>query len=465
MRAALEDLDEQGRVAPEDDWIVGHRVGLRIALEELDDALDVARDCRASAWWCAALLGFVLHVRGDFADAGAAFDGALAAMPDEVRCEWLAELRHVLRGDLARGFRDADCEERDAIARHVWWLADPLYLVPHNERRTEHLSRLVSMELHHQWIGEDGFCPPDHHGPILAVGWRPWWDQMYVSRGGLPPGDGYAFLPPGDGWTAPLASGAPDWGLRPAATGERYAPPDREYHPLAVHQTAYFPRGDSAIVVAALDPAGLGAVAGGARAGLYLAASADAAPVLLTEEDPAGPVRFRATVPAGPHLASLEVVAPDRAARARFTVGPPAGAGDGPWISDLLLFAWDDGAGARLEDVAARMYARSRIPRGAHVGVYWEIYGVPAEAVVETGVVVIERQGFFGRIASALRLSSPDEVRTSWMESAAGGAGYAPRALGIDLAALSPGRYRVEVTVRLGDGSELATRREIEIRD
>ena len=462
----VEQLDLHARTIPGDDWITGHRVGLRVALDDLDAALDVAESCVASAWWCAALLGFVRHVRGEYVEAEIAFDRALARMPEDVRCAWLGELRHVLAGDLARRHRDADCLERADIARHVWWLADPLYLRPGNDRRTEHLSRLVTMELHHQWIGDHGYCPPEHHHPVIADGWSPWWGELYTTMGGAQSQGGYGFIPASQEWVPPVATGATDWDLRPRGGGERFKPPYGEFRAPPTHQTMYFDRGDSAIVVSAVDVAAHPlAVAPDARVGMFLTSGPDAPPVMIRIDDPVGIVRFRASVQSGAQVASLELVtAANGAARSRFGIGATEAVG--PWMSDLLLFEWDGSASDDLDEVARRMLPGNRVPRNAHVGVYWEVYGATDDEVSEIAILVTPLQGFFGRLASALRLTSRDEVRTSWVESVGeGDAKFGSKSLGIELAGLPPGRYRVQLAMQLGSGQELVKYRDIQITD
>src|SRR3954469_17321158 len=57
----LRDLEKANTTLPGDDWLVGQRV--RYMIEDHDTAtIGVARSCRASKWWCDALLGLALHV-------------------------------------------------------------------------------------------------------------------------------------------------------------------------------------------------------------------------------------------------------------------------------------------------------------------------------------------------------------------------------------------------------------------
>ncbi|MBI4545869.1 MAG: hypothetical protein HY703_11785, partial [Gemmatimonadetes bacterium] len=101
---------------PEDRWILGQRVRYLAEAGRFQEAARLAGECggrpldvdRAAegagagagagtgagagrgeqAWWCAALLGFVRHTRGDFVAAESAFQRALAAMPSQRAQQW-----------------------------------------------------------------------------------------------------------------------------------------------------------------------------------------------------------------------------------------------------------------------------------------------------------------------------------------------------------------------------------------
>ena len=84
-------LDSLGELHPGDNWIAGMRVHYR--LDGKDPALTaaadtVARACRATTWWCLALVGYANHLLGQAAAAESAFTSALANMPDDERCKW-----------------------------------------------------------------------------------------------------------------------------------------------------------------------------------------------------------------------------------------------------------------------------------------------------------------------------------------------------------------------------------------
>ena len=105
-RARAELLAELARAAaavPGDDWITGQRI--RYLTEAHDtSAVTVARSCRASKWWCDALLGLALHVNENFVGADSAFSAALAEMPPLTRCHWM-NLSPLLDDDIRGTYR------------------------------------------------------------------------------------------------------------------------------------------------------------------------------------------------------------------------------------------------------------------------------------------------------------------------------------------------------------------------
>ena len=84
----LRDLGRASALIPGDDWIMGQRI--RYMLETHDTStIALARSCRASKWWCDALLGFALHVSGNYVSADSAYSLALDEMPSALRCHWM----------------------------------------------------------------------------------------------------------------------------------------------------------------------------------------------------------------------------------------------------------------------------------------------------------------------------------------------------------------------------------------
>ncbi|HKS06652.1 MAG TPA: GWxTD domain-containing protein [Gemmatimonadaceae bacterium] len=103
----------------------------------------------AWAWMTYAL---AIYRMGDTRVARAAFDSALSRMPREER-ERLDRLDRVLRsGDSAR-FVGMTPQNRDALTRHYWLSADPMWSRDGNEPRVEFLARITYAEI--RWTVEE----------------------------------------------------------------------------------------------------------------------------------------------------------------------------------------------------------------------------------------------------------------------------------------------------------------------
>ncbi|UCF21516.1 MAG: GWxTD domain-containing protein [Gemmatimonadota bacterium] len=123
-------------------------------------------------------LGLGLHAAGREVDAAAAFDQALARLPEAERAA-IENLAPVMRSDAAEQYLSLGEEERADFASKYWRLTDPLLLTEANERRLEHLSRVAYADLRYS---------------APAVGLRGWeTDQgiIYIRYG--PPAEIAAF--------------------------------------------------------------------------------------------------------------------------------------------------------------------------------------------------------------------------------------------------------------------------------
>ena len=95
-------------------------------------------------------------MNGNFAAADSAFSLALNSMPDSTRCHWL-NLAPLLDDDLRDDYKKLTCSQREVADARIWWVADPLYMTPGNERRTEHYSRVLYTALEHDAANTYGF--------------------------------------------------------------------------------------------------------------------------------------------------------------------------------------------------------------------------------------------------------------------------------------------------------------------
>jgi hypothetical protein len=467
---AIDRLDELALSIPGDDWIVGHRVGLRVVQGYLESALAVARECRASAWWCDALTGFVLHLSGDFEAAEQAFDRSMAAMEPAARCEWIEDLRrHLVSGAADRAFRAADCARSLELTDRYWWLGDPFYLLPGNDRKSEHFARVVGMELHHQYLHFDGRpCSPGHHAAQVLQGWPEWWWETEGPITELGPGAGYSFLPGSEVWEDPLRAPSSAWSLSAGGFDERYDP---QYGPIYEldSQVAFFARGEGVTVVAASDLTRLPLNGATIRdAGLVLALDERTPPLVDRGEVAEDRLRFRLTAPDRRYLVSLEVLAEGNGAarsRAGYGLSEPE---DGPSLSDLLLWEWRENVTQELDSIAPLMLGTTRVPLSDRLGIYWETYGLAAGDVVDVSMQALPRGGgMLRRLGEALRLVGPREsLRFVWREGAdTDETGIVGRTLELDLSGLGAGEYTIELGIVDGAGRRAVSRREIVLRD
>lgn len=164
LRARLiQELESYVRRNPRNNFVVGQLVRLLVDNQSLDDAERVVHSCRADEWWCHALAGYVYHRRGDITQADEEFTLSTRARTLADRCKW-TDLAPVLDGDARSAFSKTDCADRDSLTDVVWWLADPLWSVPGNDRRNEQFAREMTIQLHtatgqderYNWYAEAG---------------------------------------------------------------------------------------------------------------------------------------------------------------------------------------------------------------------------------------------------------------------------------------------------------------------
>lgn len=139
-------IDTAVRAMPSSNFLVGQHVRFLLDEWDFDGALRVARDCRADAWWCAALTGYVHAARREVLEADTAFTRAMAAAPEDVRCEW-TDFSLLVDFEARGAYRQASCRDRQALNTRFWWLSDPLYIEPGNERKIEQYVRRVWLAL------------------------------------------------------------------------------------------------------------------------------------------------------------------------------------------------------------------------------------------------------------------------------------------------------------------------------
>jgi hypothetical protein len=456
----LRELERASATVPGDDWIMGQRI--RYLTEAHDtSATTVARSCRATKWWCDALLGLALHVSGDFAAADSAFALALDSMPAPTRCHWL-NLAPLLDDDIRDTYRKLSCAQREAIDARIWWVSDPLYMTPGNERRTEHFSRVLHTVLQQNSANTYGLSwGGDLAELILRFGWAEKWTQepsrsTYLdskpSITGHEREPGYHFFltqPPPD-TLALIADSVFDIYQFPPR--EQYAPIYTRGFVRLDAQVARFRRGDSTKVVAAYD-VNNDTIFGRRKFAAAVIAMGDETTAPAKTEVAESPVRNVLTVstPWKSQLIGVELLAKDSAAAARWRSGfaeIPLDSGKIS-VSDLLFVDGSPSLPADLDEAVARAHGGTKFSRNQKIGLFWELYGrTPADTALPISLTITPvDQSLLRRAFRALRIAprlTPLNIR--WRENGASGV-LSARSVLLDLSLVPAGKYSVKLEV------------------
>jgi hypothetical protein len=474
-RDLLRELEKANAMLPGDDWIVGERI--RYMIESRDSTtVSVARSCEASKWWCDALLGLALHMRGEFAAADSAYSAALAQMPELTRCHWL-NLAPLL-DDEARGpYKQLTCAEREIADARIWLVADPLYMTPGNERRTEHFSRVVHTALYANSENTYGLgWGGDLAELTLRFGWAEKWTRepsplMYsdgkVSITGHEREPGFHFftteIPPDN----PAAIGDSLFDLKQFPPREQYAPIYARAFESLDAQVARFRRGDSTRVVAAYD-VGTDTIFGRHTFAAAVVALGDEAATPSKSEVLEAPTRtvLSVSTPLKSPVVGVELLANDSAGAARWRGGFTEIPVDSTRlsVSDLLFVDGGPSLPADLEEAIPRAHGGTKFRRDTQVGLFWELYGrVAADSALPVSLTITPvNEGLLRRAFRVLRIVpkvSPLNIR--WRENGASGM-LSPRSVLLDLSHVPPGMYAVKLEV--GKDSSGTASRTIEVK-
>jgi hypothetical protein len=471
----LRDLEKASEQLPGDDWIMGQRI--RYLTEGHDtSAAGVARSCRATRWWCDALLGFALHVTGNYLGADSAYASALDSMPPLTRCHWL-NLSPLLDDDIRGTYKKMTCAERAAADARIWWVADPLFMTPGNERRTEHFSRMLHTVLQQNSVNTYGLSWGGDLGElILRFGWAEKWTQqptqsMYTQSSVAVTGHerepGYHFF---------LTQRPPDsLALIADSVFDIYQfPPREQYAPIYTRafvrldaQVARFRRGDSTKVVAAYDVSA-DTIFGQRNFAAALIAMGDTGTAPSKTELAQSPAKNVLTVstPWKEQLIGVELLANDSAGAARWRAGfaeIPLDSGR-ITVSDLLFV---DGAPSLPVDLDAAIplaHGGTTFSRDTKIGLFWELYGrMPADSALPISLTITPvGESLLRRAFRALRIApkvSPLNIR--WQENGSSGV-LSARSVVLDLSLVPAGKYAVKLEV--GSSPTAVTSRIIEVK-
>ena len=268
-RLLLARLDSLQRLAPRDSWILGQRVWYRSEAGDWESALRVASGCRMverETWWCRALAGFALHGLGRYEEAERAFRAALETMEPERAERW-----RVPRWPVDGGVRDLleEALEEDAggsgergttdrVLRRLWALADPLWMVEGNDRKTAHMARWTAAEIRREARNPFRLTWADDLTELtVRHGWQEGWERIparsvtYEDRViGHDHPLSRDYMPSGEVMRAPAEANARELAPDPTRPRSLHAP---AYAPVLLPmegQLAVFPRLEGMVVVA-----------------------------------------------------------------------------------------------------------------------------------------------------------------------------------------------------------------------
>ncbi|HEU4585244.1 MAG TPA: hypothetical protein VFR95_05815 [Gemmatimonadaceae bacterium] len=519
LRASLDSLAALDSTS---DYIAGQSVRYALEAHDADAAIAFLDDCDATPWWCLALRGLTWHRVGSESRSTAAFDSALAVMPDAYRCEWMDVEKWIPSGTHLWDDDHDDCAGHEEAARRVLWLAAPLLTWQPEATRNELLARRTLLRLLR------GTSTPHRIGwgsdlveVSLRFGWPDSWAREEEAIGsimmpsgirvvGEEPKPSFSFVPNRHALESPLEAAPDDWQL----DGDR-KPPMR-YAPGWVTtidtlpvQLARFLRagGDSMLVVAVFDArtmltadsivasgsppdsngtdahAATGAQDGAPPAGMLgeapstpdSAATPRAAALLAVsaestlaageaERDTSGAIVLAST--RRPVLAAVEVMdsALSRAARWRGSVQPLDSTA---LLSDILVGLAAGGAPPPilLDSATPRAIAPLVVSAGDTIALYWESYARATKehpARVRLRLVPLS-SGFFGRVVHALGLKHREPpVSLAWDDP--GSPDSQPgRALRVAIPDVPDGSYRIELVIEAG-GRQGSAARKIVVR-
>jgi hypothetical protein len=471
----LRDLAKASTTLPGDEWIVGQHV--RYLLESRDTlAISVARSCRAGKWWCEALLGLGLHVHGNFAGADSAFARALADMPSATRCYW-TNLSPLLDDDFRAAYRKMTCAQRDTLNARIWWIADPLYMTPGNERRTEHYSRVMNTALQRDAVNTYGLpWGGDLSELILRFGWAEKWTQQPSTSAYLDARPGitgherepaFHFFPtrrPPQS-LAPIADSL--FEIDQSQPREQYSPAYTRAFTRLDAQVARFRRGDSTRIVAAYDVES-DTLFGRRRFSAALMAMGDESTAAFSSVVAESAARnvLAVTTPSKSQLVGVELLAADSAGAARWRSGFEEIPLDSSRISisDLLFVDGGPSLPADLDEAIPRAHGGTIFRRDARIGLFWELYGrTPTDSTLPISLTITPiDEGLLRRAFRALRIvPKPTPLNIRWQENGASGV-LSARSVLLDLSLLPAGRYAVKLAV--GSDPTASASRTIEVR-
>jgi len=465
-------LDSAAARSPADDWIAGQRIRYLVEAGRDSDAVQVARSCAGTRWWCDALKGLALHELRNYAAADSAFHDALAAMPTNERCRW-TDLSSLLDDAQRKRFGKVGCGRNEALARRLWWLADPFLAIPGNDRETEHYARQVMGRIMDGTrAGYSLQWGDDLRELVVRYGWSRYWSRAPGSY--YDPYDGpvsgheaapnYHFFPISVNVDSITDIGESTWDFSERRSVERYSPAVAVTFGDFDAQLALFRRGDSVQVVAAYDLTFDTALAGPAEhTALVLQRSEHDQPTISQSVDTRGWYTF--TMNSTPRLLSFEAWNPEkkRGGRIRRAVWlaplPPGTVA----VSDILLFDATTTPSTDLTAILPLALGPSTVERSKKLGLYWETYGLARpDSALPVSLTLTKVNKGLRKLAEVIGIGKSTPMSIAWHETPALG-GIATRSVVLDLSLIPRGQYRLKLELTPRAGPPVTTTRIIEI--
>ncbi len=462
-------LDTLALRDPADRWISAQRVRYLTESMRFGDALKAARECGTGGWWCDILVGFSLHMLGEYRSADSVYASALTKMLPRDRCAW-RDISLLIDDDTKQQYRRMPCGDRarDAFEDRAWLLSKTLYAMKGNDSRTEWYARMTMALMMQDSATPNQFnFDDDERELMLRFGWDRAWAttrssdprtrQITMSIVGMEPIPAYRIVPPGFVLNNPPLSDSTNWRLQLPPVIARYAPPYAKTLKALEHQKAVFKRGDSAMVIMAYDARVTKELKDQKVTASLVIVPADAkrAYSVIVKDAPATGV-LTAKAPWGPVLMSAELTAPEKnaVARARYGVSPPFAVGTRVTLSDLLFYKPYGSFPNSAEEAAPHAHPTERLLANDKLGVYWEAYGTDPNGekmnISLTVVQEVEESGFLRRQAKALKLSRESTpVSITVQDLSARGQNMSQRALELDIRTLKPGSYIVQLEIEV----------------
>ena len=217
----LKSLGDIAREIPGDLWVLGQRVYYLTDMSAWTNAANLARRCGGRThWWCTALAAYVHHARGLWTAADEVFAKAFEQMPPDTAARWRAP-EHLMEDSAWKHYERA--ADKESLEERLWILADPLYLVEGNDRKTEQYARQVLIRIRAEAVNGTGLEWGDDLEEITLRWGAP---EAWSRERALPTGDSLVdsrrmvshrreqeFLPPLEALEDPSQMAPGEWAL------------------------------------------------------------------------------------------------------------------------------------------------------------------------------------------------------------------------------------------------------------